>query len=358
MKIAGVTALNGPTRLQGIDLARGLAVIGMFASHLLMIAPFSPGDASTWIDIANGRSSILFATLAGVSISLLTGGTTPLSRAALTTARRRLAVRAVLLWLIGALLIATGVPVFVILPAYALLFLVALPLLRLTARTLWIVAGVLALVMPWVMPWLNALPLWTGATGHDLALIIGWHYPFPLWATFLIAGMAIGRTDLRGQGIALRMLAWGAGVAAFAAVVAALVDALPRPDGAGYWGEVLTDRAHSGGLFEVVGSGAFAVAVIGACLLLCRTWVSWVVLPLRAVGSMPLTAYVGQLVAWAVAASLLLDSVGDLMGFRALDPFWPFTLATLALCTAWALLVGRGPLEWATAALTRLVAPR
>lgn len=354
MNIAGVAALNGPTRVQGIDLARGLAVLGMFASHLLSIAPFSPADPATWIGIADGRSSILFATLAGVSIALLTGGTRRLSGAGLSTARRRLAVRAVLLWLIGALLIATGVPVFVILPAYALLFLVALPLLRLTASTLWIVAGALALVMPWVMPWLNALPVWTGATGHDLALIIGWHYPFPLWASFLIAGMALGRTDLRGSAVALRLLVGGASVAALAAVAAALV----QPDAATYWGEVLTDVAHSGGLFEVVGSGGFAIATIGACLLLCRTRATWVVLPLRAVGSMPLTAYVGQLVAWAVAASLLLGDVGDLMGFRALEPFWPFVLATLVFCTAWALLVGRGPLEWATAALTRLVAPR
>jgi hypothetical protein len=33
---------------------------------LLTIAPFDPADPATWIDVANGRSSILFATLAGV----------------------------------------------------------------------------------------------------------------------------------------------------------------------------------------------------------------------------------------------------------------------------------------------------
>ena len=74
--------LNGPRRIAGLDLARGLAVIGMFAAHLLWIDPFDIADLSTWTDVVNGRSSILFATLAGISIALLTGGRVPVSGAA------------------------------------------------------------------------------------------------------------------------------------------------------------------------------------------------------------------------------------------------------------------------------------
>ena len=72
---------------------------------------------------------------------------------------------------------------------------------------------------------------------------------------------------------------------------------------------------------------------------------------------MPLTAYVGQLVAWALIAAAVLGDTGDLLGFRALQPFWPFVLVTLAACTAWALLLGRGPLERLLAAAARRVAP-
>ena len=123
--------LNGPARIAGVDLARGLAVLGMFAAHLLWIEePFEWTDASTWVAVVEGRSSILFATLAGVSIGLFTGGPTPPARGdELTTARLRLVVRGMLLWVIGILLMLTGVPVYVILPAYALLFLLAVPLL-------------------------------------------------------------------------------------------------------------------------------------------------------------------------------------------------------------------------------------
>ena len=97
------------------------------------------------------------------------------------------------------------------------------------------------------------------------------------------------------------------------------------------------------------------LAVIGACVLVCRLRVSAVLLPLRAVGSMPLTAYVGQLVAWAIGAAVVL---GDTAGFRALQPFWPFVLATLVGCTVWALIWGRGPLERMIAAITRRLVPR
>ena len=58
----------------------------------------------------------------------------------------------------------------------------------------------------------------------------------------------------------------------------------------------------------------------------------------------------------ATQAAVLGDT-GDLRGFRALQPFWPFVLVTLAACTAWALLLGRGPLERLLGWVARRVAP-
>ncbi|MGV9195546.1 heparan-alpha-glucosaminide N-acetyltransferase domain-containing protein [Microbacterium sp. MC2] len=345
--------LSGPDRLQGVDLARGLAVLGMFAAHLLVIPALVITDPATWIDLANGRSSILFAVLAGVSIALVTGGARP-RRTGLGTARRRIAVRALVLWVFGILLILTGVPVFVILPAYAVLFLLALPLVRLPARTLWITAAALGVVMPWVQPVLNALPLWEGEIGGALALAVGWHYPFPLWAAFLVAGLAAGRSDLRRPDTQWALLLAGGALALLTAAVDATFAAPADP----YLAQVWASGAHSGGLLEVVGSGGLALATIAACQLLCRTPLRWVALPLRAVGSMPFTAYVGQLVAWAVIATALLGDPGDLTGMRALEPFWPFAVVTLIACTVWALLLGRGPLERFTAWVCRTLAPR
>lgn len=350
--------LNGRDRFAGIDLARGLAVLGMFAAHLLWIdESFDVADPATWIDIVNGRSSILFATLAGVSIGLVSGGATPVIGAELLTTRGRLAVRAVALWAIGALLIATGVPVYVILPAYAMLFLLALPLLPLGARILLPLAGAVALLMPFVQQLLDGLPFWNTPLGDGTDLLLGWHYPFPVWAAFLIAGMGLARLGMRRFRVQLGMLVVGALLAAVGYGVHLARGADTASDRPSLWSAVWTADAHSSGLLEVIGTGGFAIAVIGACLLVCRTPMTWAVLPLRAVGAMPLSAYVTQLVLWAIVAAAVLEDTGDLAGFRDLDPFVPLALGTLVACTAWALLIGRGPLEWALDRLARLIAP-
>jgi uncharacterized membrane protein YeiB len=349
---AGAGWLTAPSRLGGLDLARGLAVLGMLAAHLLAIDDFEWTRPATWTDVVNGRSSILFATAAGVSIALVTGGPTPPGEDAARGARARLAVRAAVIWIIGIALVLTGVPVFVILPAYAVLFLLALPLLRLTAPVLWAIAAATALVMPWLQPTFDALAVWQGATGSDLALLLGWHYPFPVWFAYLAAGLAAGRSDLRRVRTQVALLAGGA----LAAGAAYGAEALSPPvlTASTVW----TADAHSQGILEVIGSGGFALAVIGAALLLCRTPLAWAVLPLRAVGAMPLTAYVGQIVAWALAAGIVLGDTSDLGGFRALHPLGAFVTTTLVLCTAWALLWGRGPMERLVTWVTRLAGPR
>ncbi|KRA22549.1 acyltransferase [Microbacterium sp. Root61] len=348
--------LNGPSRVAGIDLARGLAVVGMFAAHLLWIEEFDVTDAATWLGIVHGRSSILFATLAGVSIGLVTGGRTPLTGAPGHVARGRLAVRAGLLWVLGLLLIATGVPVYVILPAYAILFLLALPLTPLGARVLLMIAAALAIVMPFFYVWLDGL-LWSFSEGALIDASIGWHYPFPVWLAFVVAGMGLARLGIRDVRVQFGALVVGAGLAILGYGLAFLTGADTSGEPASYWEAIWTARSHSSGLLEVIGSGGFAIGVIGACLLLCRTVVTWVVLPIRAVGSMPLTAYTVQILAWAVAAIVVLGDPTDLVGFRDLAPFWPLTLLTIAGCTAWALLIGRGPLEWALDKAARFVVP-
>ncbi|MFB7893486.1 heparan-alpha-glucosaminide N-acetyltransferase domain-containing protein [Microbacterium sp. NPDC056044] len=349
--------LNGPARIGGVDLARGLAVLGMFAAHLLWITePFDVLDPGTWIAVVSGRSSILFATLAGVSIGLVTGGASPLTGAAMTTARGRLAVRAGLLWVLGILLIATGVPVFVILPAYALMFLLALPLTALPARALLVLAAVLAVILPFVQVVLDALPFWSSPVGDAVSLGLGWHYPFTTWIVFVVAGLGVARAGVTRLRVQVRLVIAGTALAALGYGLGATGSG-PEAEASSFFGALWTARPHSTGLLEVIGSGGFALAVLGLCLLVCRTFVVWVVLPLRAVGAMPLTAYTLQLLVWAAVAAAVLDRVGDLAGFRALLPFWPLTLGTVVLCTAWALLVGRGPLETLLDSASRFAVP-
>jgi uncharacterized membrane protein YeiB len=348
--------LNGVGRIHGVDLARGLAVLGMFAAHLLWITgPLDVSQPASWLVVVEGRSSILFATLAGVSIGLVTGGRTALRGEAATTVSLRIVVRACLLGVLGLLLIATGVPVYVILPAYAILFLLAVPLAHLGARALLVIAGVLALTMPLVQVALDALPFWRTPSGNDLSLAIGWHYPFTTWIVFVVAGLGVARAGVTRWRVQWWLVGAGGALAVIAYGLDATTGADAQAEASSFAGALWTARAHSTGLLEVVGSGGFALAVLGTSLLICRTVVTYVLLPLRAVGAMPLTAYTLQLVVWALIASFVLGDTGDLRGFRELEPFWPLTLGTVVFCTAWALLVGRGPLETAVDRIARLV---
>jgi uncharacterized membrane protein YeiB len=98
--------------------------------------------------------------------------------------------------------------------------------------------------------------------------------------------------------------------------------------------------------------------VIGGCLLLCRVDVMrMLLLPLRATGAMPLTAYTAQLLVWAAVSLEVFGDTGDLGGFRSLEPFWPMTIGVVGFCTAWALLIGRGPLEWVLDRTARFAVP-
>ncbi|WP_261166206.1 heparan-alpha-glucosaminide N-acetyltransferase domain-containing protein [Microbacterium sp. Marseille-Q6965] len=331
--------IDGPGREAGVDLARGLAVVGMFAAHMVELPAFRWTDPTSWEGIANGRSSILFATLAGVSIALVTGGSRGLPPREATAARWRLVVRALCIWTLGVLLSATTVPIIVILPAYGILFLLAMPAVRWRPPALFAAAAVVGVAAPFAVHAINEAAFWNTAAGAAVDGALGWHYPFLLWAAFLALGMGLGRLRLREPATALMLLAAGV---VLAAVGDGVIARWAAPAG---WSAALDGAPHSSGVGEALGSGGFAMATIALCVLLCRTPLRWLAVPLRAVGAMPLSAYTAQFVVWFAVSVVGADP--DPFAFRGSEPFWPFTIATLLACTAWVLFVGRGPLEWA-----------
>lgn len=343
--------LAPPGRVIGIDLARGLAVIGMMAAHLSGQPTLEWSDPATWGGIVHGRSSILFATLAGVSVALTTR---PGPR--LLTTRIRLAQRALIIWALGLALTALPLQVAVILPAYGVLFLIACFLIGWSTRALALLAGGLTLVMPFVVSLMNAV---IGDTaGFVLFLSVAWWYPFPVWAAFLVGGMVVGRflvdvtsrPALARRGVVLFGVGTALAVLGYAVVgpLSEFSDSERLTELQGLAVYELNAVEHGSGLGEVIGSGGFAVAVIGLCLLVGLTPARWVLWPLRAVGSMPLTAYTAHLLLW-VAWAELVDRPGH------------FAVATAIVvigCSAWALFLGRGPAEWAIGRIIDALRPR
>jgi uncharacterized membrane protein len=117
-----------PGRVIGVDVARGIALIGMMAVHVF--ATFDRhGTPTLATALAAGRSATTFVLVAGVSLAFLSGGQRVVDGRARTAAAAGIAVRALLIGAIGLLLgyAADAIEVEVILPYYAALFLLAIP---------------------------------------------------------------------------------------------------------------------------------------------------------------------------------------------------------------------------------------
>jgi uncharacterized membrane protein len=381
---------KGPTastRLAGIDAARGLALLGMMATHLLPTFESDANMTPTWIGLTfSGRAAALFAVLAGIGLALSTGKQRPLEGTDLTAARRGIAMRALVIAVVGLALGGLEVNVAVILVHYAVLFLCILPFIGLRLKALcawaavWIVGSPLLafLLRPWLMAadpplQLNRNPGWEDlSTPAQLLgdLFLTGYYPVFQWISYLLVGLVIGRLSLSAAGLPLLLLTVGSAVAAFAKVLgtaameswggrAALQDVLSDPNyplesilqvnlagvrQEGSWWWLATSAPHSGTTLDLLHTSGVAAAVVGLCLLVGRLgqWLDLdLLLPLRGAGAMTLTLYTVHV--WVVASSRL----------QPLPPGWTedgvyFAHAALAVLIgmAFAILKKRGPLEW------------
>ncbi|EPH41255.1 DUF418 domain-containing protein [Streptomyces aurantiacus] len=383
---AGTERAAGPStgRLVGIDLARGLAVFGMFAAHLGP-DPSEGGATGFLMELTHGRSSALFALLAGFSLILLTGRRAPKTGRAGRQAVTRVVIRAFVLLALGQALTLAGAPVFVILAFYGLYFLLVLPLHRLSARTLGLIAAGGALVLPQVL-YVIRLRLedggldgafWTWPTGADglVSLLFTGTYPALTWLPFVIAGMAVARLDLASHSVRIRLAVTGAALAVVGHggswLALHLVPGGASPHvgsawGAGsvtsaWWSDVaeypssdtaawlLVASPHSETTPSIVGSTGVALLVLCACLAATEAWPRFrhLVKPVIAVGAMSLTAYVFHIAGMYVLGIEELPS-------SPLRVLAGFIVAVTVFAAGWSCFFRRGPLEWCLAEVTKV----
>lgn len=218
--------MTRPGRLVGLDVARCLALVGMIATHVLE-SRTAAGELTVAHELAGGRASALFAVLAGVTVALLTGGREPLAGGDRRRAATGLAVRAVLVALVGLGLGELETGLAIILTYYGVLFLLGLPFLALRARSLAMLAAAWVVAAPVVSHLVRpALPerRWESPHFAQLAdpgpllseLLLTGYYPAVPWVAYLLAGMAVGRCDLRGRALPAALAVGGAGLAVVA----------------------------------------------------------------------------------------------------------------------------------------------
>lgn len=367
---------TGARRLVGIDVARALALVGMVATHVLDDRTAS-GDLTFTQELAGGRASALFAVLAGVSLALVSGGAQPRRGRDLRRTTAGLAARAVLVAVIGLLLGELETGLAIILAYYGVLFLLGLPFLGLRAPALaglaagWLVVGpVLSHV---VRPALPARDF----SSPDLArlaepgplladLLLTGYYPALPWLAYLLAGMALGRIDLRGRRVPARLVAGGLCLAVLAVSISRLCTAsagvrealLPSrltthdellavlagsqhgstPTG-GAWQWLLVVSPHSATPFDLAQTVGSALVVLGLCLALAAALPRAgrrVLAVVGGAGTVPLTLY----------SLHVLMRTPDVWPEEEPDTFGTHVAVVLAVGAVFALAGRRGPLEW------------
>lgn len=318
-------------RIVGIDVARGLAVLGMMTAHVGPDdhGPIPPGG---FAQLADGRPAALFVVLAGLSLALLSGSANPVTGTRLVQARVRILVRAMLLFALGELLVILATPVVVILPTYGLLFALGCVALRWSRPALLTAAAVFAVAGPPVGQGI-AHALEDARPTVLTEITVGHYYPAIVWTAYLLVGLAIGRSDLRST----RLRGLGA-LAGVGLVVLGHGGSWVALHLLGWPTALATTEPHSSTTFEVVGNVGVALLVISGCLVVADRWPR-VLAPLAAVGALALTAYTVHVVVIAM--------LGQGVVYQATAEVWlAFILTTIGLCWLWVVSVGRGPFEW------------
>ena len=363
-------------------------MFGMYAAHVGP-DPSVGGPLGFVLELARGRSSALFALLAGFSLVLITGRPHPRTGRAGRQAAVRVLIRSVVLIALGLALTALDTDVYVILAFYGLTFLVVLPLYRLRARTLAAIGVASALVMPqllyvirysidngaWADHVIDRDPLaGIGDTDGLVELLFTGQYPVLTWMPFMIAGMVLARLDLTGArgrarlalaGGALAVLGYGGSWLALRLVPHArgvVADATDGDAASAWWSDTvgyLTDDTpvawllvaapHSQTTFSILGNTGVALLVVAACVTVTARMprLTRLTTPVAAVGMVSLTAYVLHIL--AIRAVGMEEETGP-----ALIALVVFIAAAMLLATAWTRRFRRGPLEHLLHTTTRV----
>jgi hypothetical protein len=336
----------------------------MFAVH---VSPSGTGDRLAYVlAVPRGRSALLFGLLAGVGVALLTSSR---SRS-VVEARFTLAWRVVVLLPLGLALQNLDHGVYVILADYALLYVLAIVVLRWSDR--WLLALVAVSTVVGSVGYRYG-QLYDPAGFRRIAasfgdpvgellhrLVLSGPYPLITWAAPFCFGLWLGRRDLRDPAVRWRLVVVGGAVAIVVPVLSWGLTTLVASGVAGFGGVGLTAPAEVGGAAEVAGwwallddaphsqrplwlvsATASAVAVLGVSLLVAERWARPVA-PLVAAGQLAFTWYVAHLLVLHVREGWL--RTGSVVGTFGVVAVFVVVMGVGSML--WLRVAPRGPLEF------------
>ncbi|HEX5598396.1 MAG TPA: heparan-alpha-glucosaminide N-acetyltransferase domain-containing protein [Micromonosporaceae bacterium] len=380
------------SRLAAVDAIRGVALLGMIAVHSLDVSD-AAGQPTWSYTVFGGRAAAGFAVLAGVGIAFMTGRRR-VRLAAGPGMAAMLGVRALAIAVIGLMLgyadASLGV---VILPYYALMFVLAIPLVFLPTWAVGLVGVTAAVGVPalshLLLPRLPEPVLANVTVGRVVDDPVGLltelsmtgPYPALPWMAYLCAGLVVGRLALATKRVARRLFAVGSLLAVAAPAASWILlerfggrseiyTAAPEsgltvaetrqllafgaegtaPTSTWWW--LAVDAPHTNTPLALLGTTGAVLALLGVLLLarhlarpVLRGMVAVVQEPVAAAGSMPLTFYTVHI--------MFINSGHDI--YRPVEGFLLQLTAVLLIGLAWRATAGRGPLEGLIVMLTNRV---
>ncbi len=302
--------------------------------------------------IFDGRSAMLFASVSGVSLGLMSGGARRPRPANVPGLARKIAVRGGVLIALGLWFASLATPIATIFDVYGLLFLLAIPLLAVPRRylALLLIAAVSSgpaitnrLAQIAAEPGSLLHTATSGEWGGHLGRWLTGHFPVATWSALVIAGLLLARCDLRARSTQAGAVVLGGGAALLAYAVTASTDE--------------TSAAHTNSTWEVLGSGGLAIAVIGALCLAFDLAAEngWTVAarlssPLASIGSMPLTLYCAHFAVIAIITAPL-PLGGDPEEWQSVFLLIAMSALGVVFAMLWRRWFRQGPLEWAIGVL-------
>lgn len=322
-----------------------------------------------------------------------------------------MAVRGLLVILIGATLALAPGSIVVVLVYFGVAMLCSIPFLRMSPKGLLVSAGVLAVVGPILNVNLRGMldvigegggvswPQWGEPLVALRAVFVTGTYPVITWIVYVLVGMAVAKVliSARRNASELRFIAWTAGAGALLAAFAvsastlvyglfgraaaiattspeafAAIDSLIGSPGFGaplspQWWALALQTPHTGTTLDILRGVGIALFVIASMLFLARILppaTLRVIEPIRAAGAAPLTVYTAHVLA-AAAATFVLASSGQI-GSPAEIPWWYLGPVILGIHILGASVIGailaalkrRGPLEAFVSSISGAVARR
>ncbi len=346
-------------RIEGFDLARALAVMGMvvvnFAS-MMKVDEYPMIWLGTVVDFIYGRAATVFVILTGISLCLMAGKRK--ARDGGPQLKLYLLKRSLLLLVVGSLL--SFIWEADILHVYALFLAAGVWLsdcsMRALRRLIFASTVISIPVSAWLTLWYDfANGDWfVGGQHWSAQLFIDYftsrYYPFFPWITYFLFGLLLGRLEMADRLDHRRWAAVGAvvciSIEVFSAAMMAWVDRQNWDIEGNGWIVFLRSEAFPVTPLFMFSSGAGALCIICLCrLALERQPAAQCLAPVLAFGRLSLTVYVAHLLFGYFLTQWIVKNSGTPDAVHMLNASGFICWAGICASAFWLRCFRRGPLE-------------